>query len=502
MLQPATSELQPFELLASFTYDPLRYVLACWPWGEADGELADAPGPRTWQTKILKRIGEHVKNRATRYKPLRIAVASGNGIGKSALIAFVAKWAMGVCADAKVVITANTTKQLLTKTSPELAKWFRLAVDRDLWDVKTFAIASKDVGSEKTWRCDLIPWSENNPEAFAGLHNRGRIIVLMFDEASGIERVIWETAQGALTDEKTIIIWLAFGNPMRPDGPFAECFGSEGGIWEHHQIDSRTVEGINKEEIELWARTRGEDSDFFRVRVRGEFPIQGNAQFISSAVIHEARKFKAILSGIEPKILVVDVARFGEDSSVIGERQGRKFAILETFYGKSLDFTGERVIAQIRAEKPAAIVVDETGIGCGVLDYVRARGYNAENGYPIFGYNGGHNSVNPEYFDRRAECYGMAKDWLDAGAEIPDDPELARDLTSITFDYAKGKVKFGSIRLESKDEMKGRGLQSPDKGDTLAMSFHVQLAEARPLSEEEERQRRIASRPVNDWMRL
>jgi hypothetical protein len=408
---------------------------------------------------------------------------------------------MGTCEDAKVVITSNTGTQLATKTAPELAKWYRLAIDAEMWIVKATSITSRDPSSEKTWCTDLIPWSENNSEAFAGLHNKERIIVLIFDEASGIADIIWDTAPGALTDERTIIIWLAFGNPTLPTGRFAECFGSKAGYWIDKQIDSRTVAGTNKEEIARWARERGEDSDFFRVRVRGEFPIQGNAQFISSAAVEKARTAQYPILLHLPKVLVCDPARFGEDESVIGSRQGRVFRILETFHEKPTDFTGERVIHSIHKEKPEAVVIDETGLGAGVVDHIRNRGFNQPNGYLVVGFNGGAEPIDGKmYYNKRAEVWGLMQDWLEAGASIPDDPELAADLTGITFDYARQKVRHGSIILESKDDMKRRGLRSPDKGDTLAMSFAVQLA-TRPAKQEGPQFDSWVPPTAGSWMR-
>jgi hypothetical protein len=472
---PDDAQLEIADLLAECCLDPLGYVLACWQWGE--GELAGSSGPRKWQADILRTIGSHLQNPNTRFKPLRIAVASGHGIGKSALVSFLVKWGLGTCPDARATLTANTFAQLNSKTSPELAKWFRLAIDSDRWNVKSTSITAKDPAREKTWRADLIPWDASNAEAFSGLHNVGKLILLVFDEASGIADPIWDTAQGALSDEGTIIIWVVFGNPTLPTGRFAECFGSKSSHWIRRQIDSRTVEGTNKEEIARWAQERGEDSDFFRVRVRGEFPVQGNAQFISTATVEKARRARYDTDDHLPKIISVDVSRFGEDETVIGMRQGRVFRILETFHEKSTDFTAERVIHWIEREKPAATVIDETGLGAGVVDFVRSRGYDDQNGYLLHGFNGGASPIDQNaYYNKRAEVWGLAKEWLEAGASIPDDPELAADLCSITFDYAKGAVKHGAILLESKDEMKRRGLRSPDRGDTLAMSFAVHLA--------------------------
>ena len=134
-------------------------------------------------------------------------------------------------------------------------------------------MAARDKDHAKTWRADFVPWSEHNTEAFAGLHNKGKRIVLIFDEASAIADKVWEVAEGALTDEGTEIIWIAFGNPTRNVGRFRECFRRFKHPVEGRQIDSRTVEGTNKEQIAKWAADYGEDSDFFKVRVRGMFPV-------------------------------------------------------------------------------------------------------------------------------------------------------------------------------------------------------------------------------------
>jgi len=468
------AKIEAYQMLASCTYDPLRYTRMVFPWGEP-GELERFSGPHDWQVDILSTIRDHLKNKATRYTPLRISVASGHGIGKSALVAMIAKWGLGTCDDAKIVCTANTKSQLETKTSPELGKWFRLAVDAQEWDVKTLSITSKSPGSEKTWRMDLIPWSENNPEAFAGLHNQGRLIILIFDEASSIAKNIWETAQGALTDENTIIIWLAFGNPTQNTGNFRECFGKSKHRWLNRQIDSRTVPGTNKTEIESWVNDYGEDSDFVRVRVKGEFPRAGSTQFIPSDAVAKCRQL--IAEGFEtlPKIMAIDVARFGDDQSVIGIRQGRKARILKKLRGKDTVEVAQFAIDEINREKPDAIVVDGDGLGAGVVDALKHRGLSN-----VHEFHGGETAEDSaKYFNRRAEVWGMARDWLVAGGDLPDDPELETDLTGVQYGFSNKQ----QIQLEKKEDMKARGVASPDLGDMFAMTFAVKMvlppAEAR-----------------------
>jgi len=457
------------EDIGRFWRNPRRFVRYAFPWGEP-GKLDHLDGPRDWQIAVLDAIGDHLgSDRA--FQPLQLAISSGHGIGKSALIAMVSNWAMSTCEDCRIVITANTESQLATKTWPELSKWFRLAINAHWWNIGATTISVREKEHERQWRIDRIPWSENNTEAFAGLHNKGKRIVVIYDEASAIADRIWEVTEGALTDEGTEIIWLAFGNPTQNTGRFRECFGRFKHRWKTRQIDSRTVEGTNKEQLEKWVTDYGEDSDFVRVRVRGEFPRAGSAQFISSEKVAEARRYKAQGYDSLPKILSVDVARFGEDQTVIGIRQGRQFRILAKLRGLSTVQVAERVIEFRDREKPEAVVVDGDGLGAGVIDQLNHRGY----GRGLFEFHGGVAADDSAmYFNRRAEAWGLMREWLNAGAEIPDDPELETDLTGPEYFFSNKN----QIQLEKKEDMKARGLASPDNADCLMQTFAVKVLAA------------------------
>lgn len=455
-------------IVREMKHKPSMFVRTAFPWGEV-GPLQHSKGPRQWQMDILRIIEDKLQNPETRHQPIRIAIASGHGIGKSSLIGMIENWAMSTCDDCKIVVTANTGTQLATKTVPRVEEWFRASVTKDWWDLKATSITAKEETHARLWRADYIPWSENNVEAFAGLHNKGKRIVLVFDEASGIADKIWETAEGALTDEGTEIIWLAFGNPTQNTGRFRECFGKFKHRWETRQIDSRTVEGTNKAEIAQWVEDYGEDSDFVRIRVRGEFPRAGSSQFIASDVVSACRKYRA--QGYEslPKVLSVDVARFGDDQTVVGVRQGRRFRMLGKYRGKDISWTTDQVMLFLQAEKPDATVVDGDGLGAGVVDGLRARGYTKG----LFEFHGGAVPVDgAAYYNKRAEAWGLMREWLGAGAELPDDPELATDLCGVEYGFSRAQ----QIQLERKEDMKKRGLASPDLGDCLAMTFGVKLA--------------------------
>lgn len=460
-------------------FDPLACVLYSFPW--QDGELAESPGPRQWQREKLAALRDHLSNPDTRYVPYQESVASGHGIGKSAEVAFIIHWALSCWEDARVVITANTGDQLQQKTVPEAKKWFRRAINAHWFNVRSEFIKIQDDKHKDTWRADFVTWSIERTEAFAGLHNEGKIIVLIFDEASAIPDQIWEVAEGALTDENTVIIWLAYGNPTKNTGRFRECFGRYAHRWHTRQIDSRTVEGTNKEQIAKWIEDYGEDSDWVRIRVRGEFPRAGTNQFIPSDIVAAARKAHYDAPTLLPRIGACDVARFGDDQSVIGDRQGRKARIWKRYRGLDTVQLSERCIEYIDANLPAAFVIDGDGLGAGVYDYLKHRGYDRKT--LLVEFHGGNSPNDPQtWYNKRAECWGSMRDWLAAGAEIPDDPELDADLTGLEYDTANGKRQHGSIILEDKDSLKSRGLRSPDSADMLAMTFGVKIAPQRPSS--------------------
>src|SRR6516162_4227623 len=229
---------RPFTEWAYFEKSPEGFVLTAFPWGR-EGVLKDRT-LEDWQRKFLRSIGEGLK---TPEVAIREAAVSGNGVGKSTLVAWIILWALCTRADTRGVVTANTETQLKTKTWAELGKWFNLFIGRDSFYLTATALLPRASDRERTWRIDQVPWSEKNTEAFAGMHNKGKRLLLIMDEASAIPDIIWEVAEGALTDSDTEIIWLAFGNPTRNTGRFRECFGRFRHRCDVAHIDSRTVEG-------------------------------------------------------------------------------------------------------------------------------------------------------------------------------------------------------------------------------------------------------------------
>lgn len=464
-------EEEIIQLAADCDADPLRWAELAFDWGH--GELEDYDGPREWQREAFAEIRDHLQNPETRFQPLMLARASGHGIGKSAFIGMVTNWAMSTCDDCKVVITANTDNQLRTKTSPEVGKWARLAITSDWFDINATSIASKDPGHSKTWRTDFTPWSEHNTEAFAGLHNKGKRIVLIFDEASAIADKVWEVAEGALTDEGTEIIWIAFGNPTRNTGRFRECFRRFKHRWRNKQIDSRTVEGTNKQQIQKWVDDFGEDSDFVKVRVRGMFPSMSARQFISEEDVTAAygRKLRPEQFNFAPKILTVDPAWEGDDEFAIGIRQGLAFRILKTMQKNDNDLIAAQIVARYEDEEKADAVFIDFGYGTGIVSAGQGMGRD----WTLINFAG--ESTDPGCLNKRAEMWKLARDWLKSGGAIPEDPTLRDELQAPeTVPRIDGK-----IQLESKKDMKARGIPSPNRADALVLSFAYPVTKKSPI---------------------
>lgn len=447
--------------IAKYVHDPAGFVNYAFRWGS--GELENSQGLRAWQKDLLETIGKHLQNRETRYQPLRIGVASGHGIGKSMTLSVIIAWALSTCPDTKVVVTANTDTQLRTKSWPEIGTWFRRLINKHWFNVTASAVHSIEKEHEKTWRADSVPWSDHNVEAFAGLHNKEKRIVVIFDEASSISDKVWEVTEGALTDAGTEIIWLAFGNPTRNTGRFKDCFGRFKHRWITKQIDSRTVEGTNKDQINKWIEDYGEDSDFVKIRVRGMFPSASAKQFISVADVDAAygKHLKEHQYNWAPKIMTVDPAWEGDDEFVIGLRQGLYFRILHVSQKNDNDVFMANLIARLEDEHKADAVFIDGGYGTGIVSVGRTIGRSwqlvwfAEKAH------------DEGCLNKRAEIWKSARDWLKEGGAIPPDPVLHADLigpeTVARLD--------GKIQLEAKKDMKARGIKSPGRGDCLALSF-------------------------------
>lgn len=464
MLSPADEQALT-EDMAGFAHDPLGHVLYSYPWGVHGTSLADKTGPHPWQREMLDRIGQRLRaGVAVHFEDvIREAVASGHGIGKSALVAWLIRWALDTMADARCVVTANTDKQLTTKTWPELTKWHHMGMTKHWWVCTATALYSADADHEKTWRADAIPWSEHNTEAFAGLHNEGKRILVIFDEASKIADRVWEVAEGALTDTNTEILWCVFGNPTQASGRFRECFRKFKERWHTQSIDARTVAGTNRKQHEQWIADYGIDDDFVKIRVRGMFPNVSVKGLFSEADVDESfrRGVKPGQYDFAPVVLSCDPAWSGDNKLVIGMRQGLSYRVLREMPKNDNDGLVASLLAQFEDEHRADAVFIDLGYGTGIASFGRTWGRN----WTLVGF--GEGATDPSCVNRRAEMYRNARDWIKQGGSIYGCDQLREDLLAIE---VKPRAD-GKLLLESKQEMLERDVMSPDHADAFVLTF-------------------------------
>jgi hypothetical protein len=292
-------------------------------------------------------------------------------------------------------------------------------------------------------------------------------MMVIFDEASGIPDGIWSVAAGFFTEKILDRYWFTFSNPRRNTGYFYESIeGNKRDFWSSDIIDARTVEGTDQAVYDQIIAEYGEDSIQARVEVYGEFPAAGEDQFISPVTVEDAFKRDKYKDQTAPIVIGVDPARGGMDSTVIVVRQGRDIVAIKRFKGDDTMTTVGNVIDAIEEYKPALTVIDEGGLGYGILDRL------TEQRYKVRGVNFGWKAKNPVMWqNKRSEMWGAMRDWLKT-ASVPRDRQLKADLVGPMRKFNSS----GAIMLESKKEMRSRGLASPDAADALAVTFAYPVA--------------------------
>ena len=463
--------------------DPLKFVSFLFPWGQKNTPLENFSGPRKWQREVLRDIGEHIKqnNGKIDFNVLRMAVSSGRGIGKSALVSWLVIWMLSTRIGSTTIVSANSETQLRSVTWAEITKWLALSLNSHWFEVSATRVMPAKWLTElverdlkkgtRYWGVEGRLWSEENPDAYAGVHNFDGVM-LIFDEASGISDAIWAVAAGFFTENTPNRFWMAFSNPRRNTGYFYEAFNAKRDFWRNKVVDARSVEGTDKAVYEQLIQEYGPDSVQAHVEVYGEFPSAGDDQFIPVYLVDDATQRPRYKDASAPIIIGVDPARFGADATVIAVRQGRDLNLIKRYRGDdTMEIVG-RVIEAIEEFNPTLVVIDEGGLGAGIVDRLKEQRYKQ-----VKGVNFGNKSTKPiMYGNKRAEMWGNMREWLKT-ASVPTDKLLKSDLTS-------PKVKpdsKGTIFLEGKKEMKARGLASPDAADAIAVTFAYPVGNRTPV---------------------
>jgi hypothetical protein len=465
---------------------PYRFAMFIYPWGQEGTPLAKMKGPRKWQREVMLEIEDYLRDakqqqRQTNELPefFKMAISSGRGPGKSALFGMIVHWFLSTRLGGTCIVTANTEPQLRSKTMPEISKWVNMGINSHWFDAQSLSIRPANWFKEvlespqlkkdtKYFYAMANTWSEENPDAFAGAHNwSGEMYI--YDEASGIPDPIWAVTEGVFTEPIPDRFWIVASNPRRNTGAFFECFHKHRNFWRQKHIDARQVEGIDQNTFKNIIAKHGADSDEARIEVYGEFPSSGGRQFIGMDAIRAAIGREPHIDEGAPLLMGVDVARFGEDRSVIAFRKGRDAKTIpwQTFRKLDTYQLAQRVAEAAEKYKPDAIFVDGGGVGGGVIDALKAMNIKA------FEVQAGSRADDTDkYLNKRVEIWALLREWLEIGS-IPDDKDLTDDLKSPDYEW---HPTTNQLKLESKDHMKARGLASPDMAEALAQTFAKTVA--------------------------
>ena len=410
--------------------------------------------PDEWQKDFLNAVASGER---------KISIRSGHGVGKSTTASWAMLWFLLTRYPVKVVVTAPTSAQLYDALFAELKRWVKELPPtiQDLLDVKQERIELKASSTEafisaRTSRAE-------QPEALQGVHSEN--VMLVADEASGVPEAVFEAAAGSMSGHNALTILL--GNPVRSSGFFFETHNRLKDEWWTKRVSCEDSARVSQEYIDDMKSRYGEESNAYRIRVLGEFPRSDDDTIIPMELLESAKHRDTRAYEDAPIIWGLDVARFGSDSSVLCKRQSNVVHTLERWRNLDLMQLTGAVVAQYEAcdhkSRPAEILVDSIGLGAGVVDRLielklPARGINVSESPAMGG----------TYLNLRAELWHKAKAWLEKrDCKIPNNEDLIGELATVRYTFTSN----GKIKIESKDDIRKRGLKSPDMADAFVLTF-------------------------------
>jgi len=411
--------------------------------------------PLPWQADALRLVAAHD----------RVAIRSGHGVGKSALLAWLVLWFLITRGEgARVPCTAPTRHQLGDVLWAEIAKWRRNLPPEIAEQVQVSG--DRVVLAAAPHECFAVARTarRDQPEAFQGFH--GANLLFLVDEASGVADAVFEAGEGAMATPgaKTVLA----GNPTRTSGYFYNAFHRQRAAWKTLHVPCSASDRVAAAYAASMAERYGEASNIYRVRVLGDFPTSEDDTVIPLALCESAVRRDVPAKDDCRLKWGLDVARFGPDRSALAKRRGN--VLLEPVKAwRGLDTM--QLAGRIKDEYdacrerdlPDEILVDAAGLGAGVFDRLR------EMGLPAREVNVGRTATDAERFLRlRDEVWWKARDWLAAeDCVLPDDQALIGELSLPKYAFDSS----GRIKVESKEEMKSRAVASPDLADAFCLTF-------------------------------
>lgn len=445
--------------------------------------------PDDWQIDVARDLRDYP----------RVSVKSGQGVGKTGLEAALLLWFLVCFPYPRIVATAPTKQQLHDVLWSEVDKWMNNSplLPMLLKWTKTYVYM---IGYEKRWFA--VARTATKPENMQGFHEDNMLFIV--DEASGVADPIMEAITGTLAGENNKL--LLMGNPTKTSGTFYDSHTADRALYKCHTVNSEKSKRTNKENIAAMKRKYGENSNVVRVRVYGEFPEQEDDVFIPISWIEQSVRTelsdataKALgrfqnsngiiqpidTSGVQKIEIGCDVARFGDDKTCIGYRVNEYVQIYKKYNGQDTTWTASNIVILYKMLKDKfkykgqiGVKIDDGGVGGGVTDQLRAMKRDDPNVFDdmvIIPVNFGQQISHRYYVDSTTYMMGVVKDLIapydDKGNEhkpeiiLPDDNDLIGQLSCRKYSFNSNSKQ----KVESKKEMKDRGLSSPDEADCILL---------------------------------
>lgn len=406
--------------------------------------------PLEWQKQFLNAIARGER---------RLSVRAGHGVGKSTACSWALIWFMLTRYPQKSVLTAPTAGQLFDALFAEVKRWINALPDFLKENIEVFSDRIVHKHAPESSFMSARTSSADRPEALAGVHSEN--VLLICDEASAIPEAVYESAAGSMSGHSATTILI--GNPTRNTGLFFRTHHELKVDWFTMHVSCLDNPLVSRDFIQQIKSTYGENSNAFRVRVLGEFALREDDVLIAAELVDSAMDRDLVLDPKEPIVYGIDVARFGDDRTVILKRQGQIVTEVKSWSGADTMETVGRIVHEAKVDKPAEICVDSIGLGAGVADRLREQGYNVRD------VNVSESAaMNPQAARLRDELWLALRDWLNTRTcKLPKMEELRAELCSPTYSF----TSTGKIKVEGKAELKRRGHRSPDLADALCLTF-------------------------------
>lgn len=432
-----------------YANDPIAFVV----------ELLGVTDLRQHQAEFLQALANGER---------QISMRSGRQVGKTAMLAWITMWFEMFGTDRKTLVTAPSSSQLHDAYVPEFRKWAQHLPPgvRECWDIKSerfdFRYAP-DQGFEnfisvKTARKD-------SPESMQGINAMGGTMVAI-DEAAGVYDGLYESISGSLANDNSIM--LLTGNPNRATGFFHDTHTVLVDDWYTMHVNAEMVQSVSRKWLDTMRKKYGRESNAYRIHVLGEFPIQEDNTVIKRELVVAASIRDLPVEIGEPIVWGLDVAHMGDDSSVLCSRQGGTVHWLKQWHNLEQVQLAGAIVAEWESldssARPQEILVDSVGIGTGIVSRLR------QANLPVRGINVGESpSVSGPYRNLKAELWDKARAWFETrNCAIPEDQSFIEELAIVRKDYTGDG---GKMVIESKKQLRSRGVRSPDKADAFILTF-------------------------------